>query len=374
VKYSGSGTLSLFPEPRSFKLDQTVALTLSGKTRYGEGEMSAPNERRSIARILAACLIAVCGFFAGDGGAQAQGLRKIRIGSTTPSITTLPTEMAAKAGFFKEVGLEPEMITIRSADIIVKALMTGDLDYSTALPSLVAAGVRGLPIRVFSVMIAKTTYVMVSQRGIESVKDLKGKTIAVSSFGAASDYVVRVALTKAGLDAKKDVTILQVGGSSARLGALQAGLVQATVLVAPFNLQAERMGYRTLLWLGDVVDLPQGGLGANEKRLRESPDEVVRVAKATARGIHFIKTRKEETVKFMMSWLNLDRTVADGIYPLVRDSLVDFGIVDDGAIQSAVEATKFQFRIDKDVPLDQIRDARFAAQARDQLIKEGMVK
>jgi hypothetical protein len=131
--------------------------------------MSAPNERRSIARIFAACLIAVCGFFAGDSAAQAQGLRKILIGSTTPSITTLPTEMAAKAGFFKEAGLEPEMITIRSADIIVKALMTGDLDYSTALPSLVAAGVRGLPIRVFSVMIAKTTYVLVSHRGVESV-------------------------------------------------------------------------------------------------------------------------------------------------------------------------------------------------------------
>jgi NitT/TauT family transport system substrate-binding protein len=335
--------------------------------------MFALNRRRSGARPASLCLSLLGALLVFDS-APAQSLRQIRIGSTTPSITTLPTEMAAKMGFFKEVGLEPEMITIRSADIIIKALMTGDLDYSTALPSLVAAGVRGLPIRVFAVMIGKTSYVMVSQRGIESVKDLKGKVIAVSSFGAASDYVVRVALTKAGLDPKKDVTILQVGGSSARLGALQAGLVQATVLVAPFNLQAEKMGYRSLLWLGEVVDLPQGGLGANEKRLRESPDEVVRVAKATARGIHFIKTHKEETVKFMMSWLNLDRTLADGAYPLVRDSLVDFGIVDDAVLKGAVDATKFQFRIEKDVPLDQIRDARFALQARDQLIKEGKVK
>jgi len=308
------------------------------------------------------------------GSLEAQALRKIRIGSTTPSITTLPSEIAAKMGFFKEVGLEPEMITIRSADIIIKALMTGDLDYSTVLPSLVAAGVRGLPIKVFGVMIGKTTYVMVSQRGIESLKDLKGKAVAVSSFGAASDYVVRVALTKAGLDPKKDVTILQVGGSSARLGALQAGLVQATVLVSPFNLQAEKMGYRSLLWLGKVVDLPQGGLGANEKRLLELPDEAVRVAKATARGIYFIKTHREETVKFMMSWLNLDRSVADGAYPLVVDSLADFGIVDDSVIASAVDATKFQFRLDKDVPLDQIRDMRFALKARDELLKEGKVK
>jgi NitT/TauT family transport system substrate-binding protein len=325
-------------------------------------------------KILSIFVLTVFGFCLSVNSIQAQPLRKIRIGSTTPSITTLPSEIAAKMGFFKEVGLEAEMITIRSADIIVKALMTGDLDYSTALPSLVAAAVRGLPIKVFAVMIGKTSYVMVSQRGIESLRDLKGKAIAVSSFGAASDYVVRVALTKAGLDPRKDVTIIQVGGSSARLGALQAGLVQATVLVAPFDLQAEKMGYRSLLWLGKIVDLPQGGLGAHERRLRESPDEVVRMAKATARGIHFIKTHREETIKFMVGWLNLDRSVAEGAYPLVSDSLADFGIVEDSVLAGAVDATKFQFRIDKDIPLDQVRDMRFAVKARDELLKEGKLK
>jgi NitT/TauT family transport system substrate-binding protein len=325
-------------------------------------------------KIVSIFVLTISGFCLSISSVQAQALRKIRIGSTTPSITTLPSEIAAKVGFFKEAGLEVEMITIRSADIIIKALMTGDIDYSTALPSLVTAAVRGLPIKVFGVMIGKTSYVMVSQRGIESLKDLKGKVIAVSSFGAASDYVVRVALTKAGLDPKKDVTILQVGGSSARLSALQGGLVQATVLVAPFNLQAEKMGYRSLLWLGQIVDLPQGGMGANEKRLRESPDEVVRVAKATARGIHFIKSHREETVKFMMSWLNLDRSVAEGAYPLVSDSLADFGIVDDSVLSAAVEATRFQFRIEKEIPLDQVRDMKFAIRARDELLKEGKLK
>jgi NitT/TauT family transport system substrate-binding protein len=329
---------------------------------------------RTQRKIVSIFVLTISGFCLSVSSVHAQALRKIRIGSTTPSITTLPSEIAAKVGFFKEVGLEAEMITIRSADIIIKALMTGDIDYSTALPSLVAAAVRGLPIKVFGVMIGKTSYVMVSQRGIESLKDLKGKVIAVSSFGAASDYVVRVALTKAGLDPKKDVTILQVGGSSARLSALQGGLVQATVLVAPFNLQAEKMGYRTLLWLGQIVDLPQGGMGANEKTLRESPDEVVRVAKATARGIHFIKTHREETVKFMMSWLNLDRSVAEGAYPLVSDSLADFGIVDDSVLSGAVEATRFQFRIEKEIPLDQVRDMKFAIRARDELLKEGKLK
>lgn len=308
------------------------------------------------------------------GSLPAQALRKIRIGSTTPSLTTLPSEIAAKMGFFKEVGLNPEMITIRSADIIIKAHLTGELDYSTALPSLVAAAVRGLPIKVFGVMISKTTYVMVSHPGIESMKDLRGKIIGVSSFGGASDYVVRVALTKAGLDPKKDVTIIQVGGSSTRLAALRAGTVQATVLVAPFDLQAEKMGHRRLLWLGKVVDLPQGGLGAHEKKSREAPDEVYRVTKAIARGIQFIKTHREQTVDFLTGWLNLDRSVAEATYPLVVESLADFGLVEDSILASAVDAAKFQFRIEKDIPLDQVRDMRFALKARDELLKEGKVK
>ena len=301
---------------------------------------------------------------------QAQTLKRIRIGSTTPSITTLPSEIAAKQGFFKDEGLDPEMITIRSADIIIKALLSRQLDYSTSLPSLVTAAVRGLPIKIFGVMIKKTSYVMVSHSSVRSIQELKGKVIGTSSFGAASDYAIRVALQKGGVDPKKDVTIIQVGGSAGRLAALQAGTIQATVLVAPFNIQAEKMGYRSLLWLGKVMDLPQGGLGAHEKRLQENPDEVVRVMKAVSRGIQFIKSSREETVKFMMNWLTLDRAVAEGAYPILIESLADFGITEDSVIESAVEAAKFQGLGDREISLNQLRDWSFARKARDEILKK----
>ena len=197
---------------------------------------------------------------------EAQPSKRIRIGSTTPSITTLPSDIAFRRGFFKQEGLDPEMITIRSADIIVKALLTDNLDYATTLVSLVGAAVKGLPVKVFGVMVQKTSYVMVSHPAVKSIRDLKGKVVGISSFGAASDYAVRVALQKGGLDPKKDVTLIQVGGSSGRLSALQSGSIQATVLVAPFNLQAEKMGYRTLLWLGKVMDLLQGGVWGSRKK------------------------------------------------------------------------------------------------------------
>lgn len=306
--------------------------------------------------------------------AEAQPAKRIRIGSTTPSITTLPSDIASRKGFFKQEGLDPEMITIRSADIIIKALLTDNLDYATTLISLVGAAVKGLPIKVFGVTVKKTSYVMVSHPAVKSIRDLKGKVVGISSFGAASDYVVRVALQKGGLDPKKDVTLIQVGGSAGRLSALQSGSIQATVLVAPFDLQAEKMGYRSLLWLGKVMDLPQGGFGAHEKKLRENPDEIVRLMRATSRGMQFIKSQKEETVRFTMEWLNLDRSVAESVYPLLIESLADFGITDDSVLESAVEAAKFQDRVDKEISLDQIRDWSFAKKARDDLRKQGSVR
>ncbi len=319
-------------------------------------------------RHIAAILLCLTTF---SPAAHAQPLKRIRVGSTTPSITTLPSEIAVKKGFFKEEGLDPEMITIRSADIIIKALLTDSIEYGTSLPSLVAAAVRGLPIKVVGIMVKKTTYVLVSHSSIRSVQELKGKVIGISSFGGASDYAVRVALKRGGLDPKKDVTILQVGGSAGRLAALQSGTIHATVLVAPFNFQAEKIGYRSLLWLGKVMDLPQGGYGVHERRLRENPEEIVRVMRAASRGIQFIKSHKEETINFMMEWLRLDRSVAEPVYPILIESLADFGLPEDSVVESAIDAAKFQDRTEKEIPLDQVRDWSFAEKVRSEILRKG---
>ena len=134
------------------------------------------------------------------------------------------------------------------------------------------------------------------------------------------------------------------------------------------------MGYRSLLWLGKVMDLPQGGIGTYERRLKENPEEVVRVMRAVSRGIQFIKSHREETIDFMMAWLNLDRSVAEPVYPILLESMADFGLTEDSVVESAVDAAKFQFRMDKEVPLDQVRDWSFARRARDELAQKGMPK
>jgi len=49
---------------------------------------------------------------------------------------------------------------------------------------------------------------------------LKGKPVGITSFGASSDFILRYALQKNGLDPNKDVSILQTGGQPEGLAAM----------------------------------------------------------------------------------------------------------------------------------------------------------
>src|SRR5262249_37740604 len=93
---------------------------------------------------------------------------------------------------------------------------------------------------------ASLGYLRLSWPEIKNAEQLKGGSVAISNFGAAADFVARYALDKLGLVPGKDVTIVQVGGISDRLGAVLVGRVQATVLSPPVNFIGQRKGLNIL--------------------------------------------------------------------------------------------------------------------------------
>ncbi|MBI4488176.1 MAG: hypothetical protein HY694_03755, partial [Deltaproteobacteria bacterium] len=107
---------------------------------------------------------------------------------------------------------------------------------------------------------------------------------------------------------------------------------------------------------------------------RENPEEIVRVMRAASRGIQFIKSHKEETINFMMEWLRLDRSVAEPVYPILLESLADFGLPEDSVVESAIDAAKFQDRTEKEIPLDQVRDWSFAEKVRSEMLQKGALR
>ena len=75
-----------------------------------------------------------------------QQLRPVTLGLTGKSLSTLVFEISIRKGHFKQQGLDVKLITIRQSDVIIKAIMAGELNFMSIIPTAILASVRGLPI------------------------------------------------------------------------------------------------------------------------------------------------------------------------------------------------------------------------------------
>ena len=137
-----------------------------------------------------------------------------------------------------------------------------------------------------------------------SVKDLIGKKIGIATFGDTTDFAVRFALSKAGLDPDKDVALVQVGSPSTRLAALKSGAVPATVLGVPDSREAEKFGYRLISDLqGLGLKYDYGTIAVTRRLLRERGDIIRRFVRGYVAGIQHYKRDKEFSLKVMSRYL-----------------------------------------------------------------------
>ena len=80
----------------------------------------------------------------------------------TFAITEVPFKIAQAKGFYREEGLDVEMILIRGA-LGVTALLGGSVDYTTASGSIIAAAVRGIGVKLALIIDAKPAFELVSE-------------------------------------------------------------------------------------------------------------------------------------------------------------------------------------------------------------------
>ena len=189
-----------------------------------------------------------------------------------------PLYLGQETGIFKKQGLNLELVFIPGGSLSLQALIGKSLDLlMTGGPPVVNASLQGAKIKIIAGVINLLPYTFVVTSGIRSAELVKGKKIGISRFGSNTDYVVRLALNHFSL-MPNDVQIIQVGGSQARLVALQSGAIQATVLSPEEALVAQKLGFGVLL---DFI----------EKEHRVSPCELCRArglfGKSRANGENF---------------------------------------------------------------------------------------
>jgi NitT/TauT family transport system substrate-binding protein len=286
------------------------------------------------------------------------------------SWSTLPYIVANERGFFEKEGLKVRLITFRGTNLMLTALLAGELDYATILPFLTGASARGLPVKILGAVTKSSSYVIISRPEIDSIKALKGKKVGINSFGSSADYAAYAALSRSGLDPNKDVTILPIGGGSPeRFAALASGSVDATVVTSPSEYAAEKQGLRVLVSadeLSKLVRIPLTGIGATQKKMEKDPDEIVRLLRALRSATLLLLEKPEYSLSLFDKILHVQSPLAEKLYRLYRDqynlelTLAD-SVMDD---LLAVGTFRLKERPKASLTVQSVRDWSFAEKAK----------
>ena len=287
--------------------------------------------------------------------------------TTRNGSTSLPFVIAEEKGFFKSEGLNA-IVVIMKNQVVVNGVLTRNVDYGGTFSNFVGAALSGLPVRIVMSAMDGSDHYLVTASNIKKVEDLKGKTFGISSFGGTPHSEAIMILRKYGMNPEKDVTFLQIGGSSSRYAALESGSIQAAMLVPPFNNFAKKRGFNQLMSFNDIMSIPLGGLSVHTQKMKEKPDEIIRMIKAVLKATDYIRNRKTEIMSFVEAkWGIKEGDVRESIY---RDMVGLFsrdGIASDETMKNVIQLVRETRKSKDDKTLADIVDWSFAKKAQAEL-------
>jgi ABC-type nitrate/sulfonate/bicarbonate transport system substrate-binding protein len=276
-------------------------------------------------------------------GARGQELPELLLGTQTNSVSWFPLYVAMKKGLFREYGFTFKPV-ILSNQAAVPALVQKEIPYITNLGRVMSGAGRGLPIKQIMILAAKTHHLLVTSPEIASVRDLRGRVVAVTQAGATTHKELLAILKKFDVEPKQ-VGIIGLGSDYNRVMALRQKRVDAIMTAVPYDFLVEKEGYKRLVYVKDVIDLPLSGLAAHEDRIKERPAEVRNVLSGVLKGIAYVRTRRDEVMPLLQDFIKLENTeMTRKAYEAIRDIWPENGLSSDEGLKNVMAA--------EDVPMD----------------------
>lgn len=273
---------------------------------------------------------------------------KIRIAYSSRSNTITPLYIAASRNFFREEGLDVELIQV-SPRLGAMAVMNGDVSFTTSFVSTFRGILQGLPLKVILIALKKGMYFLVVRPEIKDIQDLRGKKLGVATVRGTDQLVAEELLRSKGFNPAL-VQQLVIGETPLRAQALASGAVQAVSISPPYDLMLQQMGYKVLAGPPEV-GMPASGLFTSDRLLKENPQMVKRTLRALIKANRFIADNRQETIAVMLKWLPQAPDVAARSYDLELKSITPDGQMTDAEMESLIDRLG-----EKKRPLDEVRD------------------
>ena len=224
--------------------------------------------------------------------------------------------IAQKEGYFKEEGLNVELLSIRG-EIAIRTTLAGEVDFFTNAGSALAAAVRGVPVKLVTVFQDKPGWDLIAEPDIKSVAQLRGKNIGIMSPEGSLAVVAREILRKNGLDPTKDVNLVVMGGDEVRFPALQTKSIQATLFNTAMSIRAQKEGFIKLGTASEYANLIEGGLSTSQDKIKQNPEKIFRFVRGALKGLNYYVSKRESAIKYMMDGLRMrDRELVSSIYDI----------------------------------------------------------
>src|SRR6185295_12714706 len=187
-----------------------------------------------------------------------------------------------------------EYLAIENGTVSMQTLLANETQAAFTTGALaVTANLQGGDVTIIAGGMNFIPNKLVTRPEIKRPEDLKGKRIAISRYGSASDYATQLALEKLNVN-PKDVTINQVGGNSTRFSALVGGTIHATLLAEPLTTMALRdHKMNALIDLAESgVPFPQNAFLVRRSYLEANRAKVVNFMKGVIEGYFTLKNDK----------------------------------------------------------------------------------
>ncbi len=216
--------------------------------------------------------------------------------------------VAYEKKIFKKYGLDVEYIAIDSGSLGMQTLLANETQVLFTTGALaINANLQGGNSTIIAGGMNFFPYKIVARPEIKSAEDLKGRTLAISRFGSATDFAAQAALEKLGLNVRQ-VTLVQLGGNVSRLTALNQGAAHAAAFTEPYaTLALRKFGMRSLIDLAESgLPFPQNSFVVERSYLEANRNKVVNFMKGVIEGLYSLRKDKALAIELIKKYQRVD--------------------------------------------------------------------
>jgi NitT/TauT family transport system substrate-binding protein len=275
--------------------------------------------RLILSAIAATALLASTACGSSGAGSGGGGTDKVKVGAI-PIVDVAPLHLGKEKGFFKEQGIDVEVVNTTGGAAAVPGVVSGEFDFAFGnVVSLIVARAQRIPLKAIAAGNSSTGQpgkdfggiVVPAGSPIQTAADLTDKTVAVNNLKNVGDTTVRASIRKAGGDPSK-VKFVELAFPDMP-AAVAAKRVDAAWIVEPFFTVAQGQGARVIAsnFVDAAPNLTVATYFTTEQVTKQKADLTKRFTAAIEKSLRYAQEHPDEARKVLLTYTKIDPAVVE---------------------------------------------------------------